>query len=241
MMRGKASNVVFDIETLAYPLEAFDEQQQSYLLKFAHTDEERTEAILRLNLSPFTARVLAIAMYNPDSSQGKVFYQNPTSGPHQLDDGRVECIPGSEEEILTNFWEAIALFSRYVTFNGRSFDCPFLMLRSSILNVAPSRNLLPYRYSSSEHCDLLEQFTFHGACRKFNLDFYCKAFGILSPKRNGMSGLDIGRLFLEGEYQRIAEYCLDDAKATAELFRRWQEFLEAPDVDRRTVTMRRGS
>ncbi len=70
------NRVVFDIETLAYPFESFDPEQQSYLLKFAHSDEEKAEAIQRLSLTPFTARVIAIGMLNPDSNQGKVLYES---------------------------------------------------------------------------------------------------------------------------------------------------------------------
>jgi len=38
--------------------------------------------------------------------------------------------------------------------------------------------------------------------------------------------MDINRLFAEGGYRKIAEYCLGDVKATAELYRRWEEFLK---------------
>ncbi len=116
-------------------------------------------------------------------------------------------------------------YSQFVTFNGRTFDCPFLMLRSAILGIKPTRNLLPYRYSANEHCDLMEQLTFYGIFRKFNLDFYCKSFGIKSSKASGITGLDLGTLFNEGRFLEIAEYCLGDVKATTELFHRWLAFL----------------
>jgi DNA polymerase elongation subunit (family B) len=218
------NRVVFDIETLAFPLEHFDEKQREYLLKFAKTDEERTEALMRMNLTPFTAKVLAIAMLNPDSNQGKVFYQGPGDERRMTDDGLVELIPGTESEALEGFWKMISHYGQFITFNGRTFDCPFLMLRSAVLSIRPSRNLMGYRYSASEHCDLLEQLSYYGAFRKFNLDFYCKSFGIKSPKSE-MSGLDMGPLFHEGRFREIAEYCLGDVRATAELFQRWQALL----------------
>jgi hypothetical protein len=86
---------------------------------------------------------------------------------------------------------------------------------------------MPYRFDHSIHCDLLDQLTFYGAFRKFSLDFYCKSFGIDSPKSHGITGLDIGRLFEEKRFRQIAEYCFGDVKATAELFRRWEEFLKS--------------
>jgi len=84
---------------------------------------------------------------------------------------------------------------------------------------------MPYRYDASEHCDLLEQLTFYGVARKFNLDFYCKAFGIKSPKGEGVTGSNLGPLYRDGHFRKIAEYCMGDVIATAHLFRRWNEFL----------------
>lgn len=219
------NRVVFDIETLGFPLETLDEERQEYLLKFAKTEEERTDAIQKLNLFPFTAQIIAIGMINPDSNQGKVFYQAPNHEPTVSDDGLVEFVPGTEKELLEHFWTTIARYGQFITFNGRTFDCPFLMLRSAVLGIKPSRNLLPYRYSQNESCDLMEQLTFYGAFRKFSLDFYCKGFGIKSPKSEGITGLDLGPLFHEGRYKEIAEYCLGDVKATAQLFHRWHQFL----------------
>jgi DNA polymerase elongation subunit (family B) len=219
------NRVVFDIETLGFPLESFDESQQEYLMRFAKTEEERADAVMKLSLAPFTAQIVAIAMLNPDSGQGKVFYQDPNDKPGFSDDGLVEFVPGTEESLLTEFWKTVARYGQFITFNGRGFDCPFLMLRSATLAIKPTRNLMPYRYNFNEHCDLLEQLSFYGAFRKFNLDFYCKSFGIRSPKSEGVSGADVGPLFREGRYREIAEYCLGDVRATAELFQRWQSLL----------------
>jgi hypothetical protein len=35
----------------------------------------------------------------------------------------------------------------------------------------------------------------------------------------------MARMFNEKRYREIAEYCLGDVKATAELFRRWADYL----------------
>jgi DNA polymerase elongation subunit (family B) len=219
------NRVVFDIETLGFPLETFDEKQQEYLMRTARTDEEKLEALQKLNLTPFTAQIIAIGMLNPDSNQGKVFYQAPGHTPTFTDDGLTELVPCSEKEIIEEFWKTVAHYSQFITFNGRTFDCPFLMLRSAILGLRPTRNLMPYRYSHAEHCDLMEQLTFYGAFRKFNLDFYCKGFGIKSPKGEGITGLDLGPLYHAGRFREIAEYCLGDVKATATLFHRWHNLL----------------
>lgn len=219
------NKVVFDIETVGFPLESFDEKQQEYLMKFAKTDEEKIEATQKLNLSPLTAKIIAIGMLNPDSNQGKVLYDAPREEPWSSEDGLVQFVPCEEREMLEDFWKTIAHYGQFITFNGRAFDCPFIMLRSALLGVKATKNLMPYRYASSEHCDLMEQFTFYGAVRKFTLDFYCKAFNIQSPKASGITGLDLGPLYNEHRYRAIAEYCIGDVKATSELYHRWQTYL----------------
>jgi len=64
-----------------------------------------------------------------------------------------------------------------------------------------------------------------GAGRRFNLDFYCKAFGIESPKSHGVTGTDIGSLMAAGRYREIAEYCLRDVRATVLLYHIWKSRL----------------
>ncbi len=219
------NKVVFDIETLGFPFESFDDKQQEYLMKFAETDKDRAEVLQRLSLSPLTARIIAIGMLNPDSNQGKVLYEAPHEEPWSSEDGMIEFVTSDERGMLEEFWKTITHYAQFITFNGRAFDCPFIMLRSALLGVKATKNLMPYRYASNEHCDLMEQLTFYGAVRKFNLDFYCKAFGIKSPKSMGITGLDLGSLFLEHRYREIAEYCIGDVRATAELYHRWQTHL----------------
>ncbi len=223
------SRVVVDIETLGYPLELFDEVQQEYLLKFSDTDEKKLEAIQKLSLYPTTSQIITIGMLNPDTGHGKVLFQSESKVDEMSDDKAIHFLSGTESELLSTFWQDLIHYEQFITFNGRGFDCPFLMLRSALLGVHPTRNLMPYRYDSKIHCDLLEQLTFYGALRKFNLDFYCKSFGIESPKSHGITGLDLRQLFEEKRFREIADYNLGDLKATAELFLRWDTYLNARD------------
>ncbi len=219
------SHIVFDIETLGAPLESFDETSQHYLTKFADTEEKIEEVRRNLNLHALTAQVIAISLLNPDSSMGKVLFQSDKKEEFMSEDGLVQFKSGSEQDILEEFWKLITSYNQFITFNGRAFDCPFLMIRSALIGIRPTRNLMPYRYDAQIHCDLLEQLTFYNTTRKFNLDFFCKSFGIESPKNGGITGLDMRELFEAKRFHDIAEYCLGDTKATAELYRRWNNFL----------------
>ncbi len=237
------SKLIFDIETTALPLAQFDPVQQEYLFREAENMPDpaaraaRREEIQRqFSLWPLTGKVVCIAMLNADSYRGKVlFLADHDTEPPDRPGGAVEFAPcANEGELLTEFWEVAVRYDSIITFNGRGFDVPFIYLRSAVLNVAVSRkDWLGYRYQIEPHCDLLEQLTFYnisgrdGAARRFNLDFYCKAFGIESPKSHGVTGMDIGRMMAEGKGREIAEYCVRDVEATHALYRIWQERLSA--------------
>ena len=234
------AKLVFDIETSALPLEQFDETQQEYLLREAlnlpdeTAREKRREEILRqFNLWPFTAQVVCVAMLNAESCRGQVLFTAEDFEENSGEAGAVEFVPCADEtELLTAFWDVAKHYDSIVTFNGRGFDVPFIYLRSAILNVPVSqKNWLGYRYATEPHTDLMEQLTFYGvsgregAARRFNLDFYCKAFGIESPKSHGVTGMDVNQLLAEKRFREIAEYCLRDVHATVELYKIWKERL----------------
>lgn len=234
------AKLVFDIETSALPLESFDDAQQEYLFRDACklTDEfartaRKADIQQQLSLWPLTARVVCIAMLNADSCRGQVLFIADDFEPDGDEAGAVEFVPCVDEvELLTAFWDVAKHYESIITFNGRGFDVPFVYLRSAVLQVPISRkDWLGYRFQTEPHCDLAEQLTFYnvsgreGAARRFNLDFYCKAFGIESPKSHGVTGLDIGRLLAAGRYREIAEYCLRDVEATVRLFQIWRERL----------------
>lgn len=231
------ATLVFDIETSALPRETFDEAQWEYLFRDAakQPDEalrEARQAEIRqqLNLWPFTAQVVCVAMLNADTARGQVLFTADDCGEGEAGEGAVAFVACADEtELLTTFWDVAKHYDRVVTFNGRGFDVPFLYLRSALLDVPISRKeWLGYRYTTEPHCDLAEQFTFYGvsgregAARRFNLDFYCKAFGIDSPKSHGVTGMDVNELLVAGKYREIAEYCLRDVRATVELHRVWR-------------------
>ncbi len=232
--------LVFDIETSALPIEHFDEIQQGYLFRDlqriedpAAKEERRAEIEKQFNLWPFTAQVVCVAMLNAESCRGQVLFTADDFEEAAEPAGNVEFMPCSDEaELLTAFWDVAKHYDSIVTFNGRGFDVPFIYLRSALLNVPITRkDWLGYRYQTEPHCDLAEQLTFYGvsgregAARRFNLDFYCKAFGIESPKAHGVTGSDVNELLRAGEYRKIADYCLRDVQATVTLYSIWRERL----------------
>jgi 3'-5' exonuclease len=217
------SKVVFDIETIGMDFNELDEKQQEYLLKYAKNDDEINAIKEGLGLHAVTGSIVTIALYNPDTNRGRVYFQTGTGETMEKDEGGVLYRAGDEKAILEWFWEDIRKCKRYITFNGRCFDVPFIRLRSAILGVKCTVELMTPRYDKKLHVDLLEELTFQGALsRKFTLDFYCKAFGIKSPKTS-MSGYEVPKYISEGKGLEVAEYCVGDVIATAELYRKWYD------------------
>ncbi len=217
--------LVIDIETIGKDFETLDDTSQEYILKFAETEEEIKAAKEGLSFSPLTGEIVAIGMLNPDTNRGAVYYQSPGIAQEPLDEEGIEYVADTEAGILLKFWEAVRHYDQIITFNGRGFDAPFLILRSAIHKIQPTKELMPSRYNLS-HCDLIDVLTFYGSVRrKFSLHMWCKAFGIKSPKEEGVTGHEVPDLFKEEQYLTIARYCVGDLYATKELFEYWEKFV----------------
>jgi DNA polymerase elongation subunit (family B) len=223
--------IVFDIETCSYPFNSLSASQQEYLLKYAEkeSDSEKKqqmidEAIRYTSLYPLTAKCIVIGIYDIEKEKSYVYYESENLEDWKSEDGKTSYKGLSEKEMLESFWRIAEKVDQFVTFNGRNFDVPFLMLRSAMLKIKPSINLLGNRYNE-KHIDLLEQFTFYGITRKFNLDFYCHSFGIESPKSKDISGMEVKTLYEAGRIKDIAVYCSKDIIATYKLFQIWNDYL----------------
>ncbi len=224
--------LVFDIETCAYPFDSLSESQQEYLLRYAEKEaDDKTrstrieDAIRFTSLYPFTAKVIAIGIFDVTAEKAYVYYEGDKVEEWKSEEKNVQYKSLSEEEMLKSFWRIAEVTDQFITFNGRNFDVPFMMLRSAIHKIKPTKALIKNRYDSGNHIDLLEQFTYYGITRKFNLDFYCHAFGVESPKSKGVSGMEVKNLYEAGRIKDIAIYCGEDIYATYQLYKIWDEFL----------------
>lgn len=224
--------IVLDIETVGFDMEDLSESQREFLLRYAEKEvnpQQRKEKIDEteryLSLYPFTANLICIGLLNTETEGSIVLFKSKSEEEWGVEEKKITYKGNSEVEILRLFWNFISKTDKVITFNGRNFDIPFLMLRSALLGVKPSINLIQNRYNITNHIDLLDQFTFYGITRKFNLDFYCHAFGITSPKSKGISGMEVKELYKAGKVKDIAVYCGEDIKATYKLYKIWDEYL----------------
>lgn len=232
--------LVFDIETIGEDFETFDEITKEALThwieKGTRTDEEREKALAEIKnglcFSPLTGQIVAIGVYDIEKDKGAVYFQAPDDSVQDSEDGNIKFRPLGEKEMLAQFWNLAEKYDEFVSFNGRTFDVPFLLARSAICEVRPTKNLMANRYLSSQpknakHIDLLDQLTYYGAVRrKGNLHLWTRAFGIKSPKGEGVSGDQVGKLFQEKRFLDIAKYNVGDLRATKKLYQYWEKYLK---------------
>lgn len=214
--------LVIDIETVGVPWEEHDPYVREYLIK-GQTEDGAEETKRAGGLSPFRGRIVAIGVIRIDDGRSCALYEVPGQTDVRVEKaGTRTYISGTEKQILEKFWDWFDADSRFITFNGRQFDGPFLMIRSAVNGVVPKRDLVGYRYQMHPNCDLREALNFYGTTNsrqfKFNLDLACKAFGIATSKSEGMDGRAVESFYRAGRHREIADYCLEDVRATMELY-----------------------
>jgi 3'-5' exonuclease len=214
--------LVIDIETVGIPWEEHDPYVREYLMK-GLTEEGAEEARRAGGLSPFRGKIIAIGVIRIDDGRSCALYEIPGQTDVRVEKaGTRTYISGTEKQILEKFWDWFDSDSRFISFNGRQFDGPFLMIRSAVNGVIPKRDLVGYRYQMHPNCDLREALNFFGTANnrqfKFNLDLACKAFGIATSKSEGVDGRSVESWYRAGRHREIADYCLEDVRATWELY-----------------------
>ncbi|HHD92527.1 MAG TPA: hypothetical protein ENL06_02815 [Candidatus Portnoybacteria bacterium] len=237
---AESKKLVFDIETIGEDFDSMDKTTQGALthwIKKTKKDKEEYQIALediknRLGLSPLTGEIVAIGVLDCNKNKGVVYYQSPGTGEEETQEKNITFKPMPEKEMLENFWKGVKDYQEFISFNGRAFDVPFLMARSAVHRIKPSKNLMSNRYLNSQiygakHVDLLDQLTFYGAVRqKGSLHLWTRALGIKSPKANGVTGDDVSTLFKEKKFLRIAQYNVGDLYATKAVYEYWEKYLK---------------
>ncbi len=141
----------------------------------------------------------------------------------------------NEEEIIRDFFGYIERQNpRMVSFNGRGFDMPMLLIRAMRYNISfpawfdQDNRLLNktkwenyrQRYSEGFHTDLLDSLGSFGAVRNLKLDTLCTMAGL--PGKYDVSGDQVTDLYYEGKLDQIREYCQSDVLNTYWLFLKYE-------------------
>jgi hypothetical protein len=202
--------VAWDIETCPYPIETFtDAQQDRYEKELAlkrerqpEMDEADASRLVR-SVHPMLGWICCIAAVSGTMEEGP---NDPVTW--------TAMTPKEEPALLKAFWEAVEGFpdgTRWVTFNGKRFDVPFLEARSAAHGLAPTREDLrnTYPYDHKPHTDLTWLWPHHYA-----FEDLCELLGVASPKTGGNDGGCVAEWVARGEVDRLTSYAKRDALAT---------------------------
>ena len=186
-------HIVVDIETA--PLKIEHEDIKDYLMDKKISKEKRS-------LDPNYSKIIAIGIKLPDEP--------------------VKILAGNnEKEMLADFWDILKNNKTdvIVTHNGYQFDIPFLILRSVINNIEIPININTNRWAmeNSNHFDTMMFFSNYGNFTNLNLNILCKMHGI-EVSKGRISGADIEKLYLDGEWEKIKNHCREDTELLDKLF-----------------------
>lgn len=162
---------------------------------------------------------------------------------------KVNKIEGeNEKEMIYNFFNFIDKSEpRLVSFNGKNFDMPLLVLRALKYNIKASTYLdtisnkwdnYKSRYSESKHCDLFESLGGFNA-RGLKLDTLCVMANL--PGKYDVSGDQVYELYHQNKLEQIHEYCESDTLNTYMLFLKYElikENLNDEDYKSYLLTMK---
>lgn len=132
-----------------------------------------------------------------------------------------------ERALVADF---LAFFNKYqpqlVTFNGRVFDLPLLMLKALAHNLnahafyakGDKWENYRYRYSEEHHTDLLDSLAHFSPTRGLSLDGVCALCGL--PGKFDVSGDQVYQLYYQDppQMERINSYCQSDVLNTYWLY-----------------------
>lgn len=199
----------WDIETCPTPLSIFTEAQRSRYeteLRYkksrdSELDEEEACRLVR-STHPFLGWIccISVAFFDPGGNIKTKSWTAET--------------PKREKALLQSFWESVADYpkkTRWVTFNGKRFDIPFVLARSTRHSLAPTRSDLTdtYPYNHSPHADLMKLWpSLH-----YRLAELCAHLGVASPKAE-LSGAGVADAVAAGRIDQVARYCEGDVRAT---------------------------
>ena len=130
-----------------------------------------------------------------------------------------------EREILEEFWKRVPSGRdwRFVTYNGLSFDLPYLIRRSIYVGAAPTVGLPLRPYAPDSHFDVMRVLSNWERADAVRLDIVAELLG-LRKWPPGMEGSQVLALWRGGRMADIEAYCLGDVRLTYEVFQRVEPY-----------------
>lgn len=209
-------NLIFDIETISNPAlldmlppVAIDSRLKDPEKIAAQKEEKEKQQIERMGLDKTTALICCITTVDVENKVCKSVELDPKT----LD----------EAALLESFWEIAHPFTRFITFNGISFDCPMLTFRSMVNRVQPSVRISTQKYRITNHLDLRALLNDWDMRAPGTLDFYSRVI-LGESKANEMDGSFVQSMWDVGCYDEIREYNVAECWSLLKIYQRTQNF-----------------
>jgi len=132
------AKLIFDIETAGEDFDQFDETTQKMLTRRLREELDEgsdayKKAIEKIKndtvFSPLTSQVIAIGVLDYEKEKGVVYFQAPGEDIEEFEEDGITFKQATEKEMLEGFWQGAENYNEFISFNGRGFDVPFMMLR----------------------------------------------------------------------------------------------------------------
>lgn len=139
---------------------------------------------------------------------------------YAINNQSVATLSGDEKDILKRFWDIARSIDLFVGFNIIDFDMRFVIQRSVVWNIRPTKYLSFARYRSDPMYDVMYEWSKWNMQDKISLDSLAKALGFKSSKGGAIEGKDVAKAYEDGRIKEICEYCEKDVELTRKIYKK---------------------
>lgn len=201
--------LIFDIETIPT-----DEKYKDIAIELAF-QKEKSRGVKTKKTKKYLNQLFRQTAISGDF--GRIFCIG-----YAINDEKIEIIKGTEEEILTTWWQVAEKADLFIGHNIMDFDLRFIFKRSIINSIKPNAkhlNLSFARYKNFPIYDTMREWE-KWSNSFIKLDTLAKALDLQSSKDGGIDGSQVYYFYLKRRYKEIYEYCKRDVQLTRNVYKR---------------------
>lgn len=139
---------------------------------------------------------------------------------YAINDEEVKILTGKEVNILKEFWQLAKNVDVFIGHNVMDFDLKFILQRSVIFQIKPTKELSFARYRSYPIYDTLREWQHWGGGNGLDsLDALAKALDLPTSKK-GIDGSMVYKFYQADKLEEIYTYCKADVTLTRKVYKR---------------------
>lgn len=138
---------------------------------------------------------------------------------YAIDEEEPVCLAGAEKEMLEQFWIMAEDMDRFIGHNILEFDLRFILQRSMILGVKPSREISFRKYTNHPVFDTMHEWNKWTFNAYVSLDELAHAFDLETSKK-GIDGSQVHAFYKDGRHEEIKNYCNADVALTRKVYKK---------------------